>query len=115
MNAGQIYPILRRRGEVRELEQPGYPLGVRTGSSFEIAEEKLEPGDLLLLLTDGYVEAVNPAGEPYGWPRLQQHLREIDGTDVELLITELAENLWSYLDGKPPHDDVTLVAIRVDE
>ncbi|TNF78443.1 MAG: hypothetical protein EP299_03580 [Acidobacteria bacterium] len=115
VNAGQIFPILRRHGEVRELEQPGYPLGVRPGSSFEIAEEKLEPGDLLLLLTDGYVEAVNPAGEPYGWHRLERQLRGIDSTDVELLITELAEDLWSYLDGEPPRDDVTLVAIRVDE
>ncbi|MGB6850582.1 MAG: SpoIIE family protein phosphatase [Thermoanaerobaculia bacterium] len=115
VNAGQIFPILRRRSEVRELEQPGYPLGVRPDSRFEIAEEALEPGDLLLLLTDGYVEAVNPAGEPYGWRRLEQQLREIDSTDVELLITELAEDLWSYLDGEPPHDDVTLVAIRVDE
>ena len=115
VNAGQIFPILRRQGRVRELEQPGYPLGVRYSSRFEIAEEALEPGDLLLLLTDGYVEAVNPAGEPYGWRRLQQQLRDIDGTDVELLITELAENLWSYLDGEPPHDDVTLVAILVDE
>ncbi|MEE9562107.1 MAG: SpoIIE family protein phosphatase [Thermoanaerobaculia bacterium] len=115
VNAGQIFPILRRRGEVRELEQPGYPLGVRSDSRFEIAEEALEPGDLLLLLTDGYVEAVNPAGEPYGWRRLEKQLRDIDSTDVELLITELAEDLWSYLDGEPPHDDVTLVAIRVDE
>ncbi|MGB3562633.1 MAG: SpoIIE family protein phosphatase, partial [Thermoanaerobaculia bacterium] len=69
----------------------------------------------LLLLTDGYVEAVNPAGEPYGWRRLEQQLRDRDSSDVELLITELAEDLWSYLDGEPPHDDVTLVAIRVDE
>ncbi|MGB5878742.1 MAG: PP2C family protein-serine/threonine phosphatase, partial [Thermoanaerobaculia bacterium] len=115
VNAGQIFPILRRRSEVRELEQPGYPLGVRPDSRFEIAEEALEPGDLLLLLTDGYVEAVNPAGEPYGWRRLEQQLRDRDSSDVELLITELAEDLWSYLDGEPPHDDVTLVAIRVDE
>jgi hypothetical protein len=114
VNAGQIFPIIRRRGRVRELEQPGYPLGVRPGGKFEIAEESLEPGDLLLLLTDGFVEAVNPAGEPYGWHRLEERLRDLDSTDVELLITELAEDLWSYLDGEPPHDDVTLVTIRVD-
>jgi hypothetical protein len=114
VNAGQIFPILRRHGKVRELEQPGYPLGVRPDGRFEIAEETLQPGDLLLLLTDGYVEAVNPAGEPYGWPRLEQRLRNIESTDVEHLITELAEDLWTYLDGEPPHDDVTLVAIRID-
>jgi sigma-B regulation protein RsbU (phosphoserine phosphatase) len=114
VNAGQIFPIISRQGRVRELEQPGYPLGVRPDGKFEIAEEPLRPGDLLLLLTDGYVEAVNPAGEPYGWHRLEQRLRDIDSTEVELLITELAEDLWSYLDGEPPHDDVTLVAIRID-
>lgn len=115
VNAGQIFPIVRRRGEVRELEQPGYPLGVRAGSKFEIAEETLEPGDLLLLLTDGYVEAVNPTGEPYGWHRLERQLRDLDTANIEQLVTELAEDLWSYLDGEPPRDDVTLVAIRVDE
>jgi hypothetical protein len=114
VNAGQIFPIIRRHGKVRELEQPGYPLGVRPDGKFEIAEELLQPGDLLLLLTDGYVEAVNPAGEPYGWHRLEQRLRNIESTDVEHLITELAEDLWTYLDGEPPHDDVTLVAIRID-
>ena len=49
-----------------------------------------------------------------GIVRLEQRLRNIESTDVEHLITELAEDLWTYLDGEPPHDDVTLVAIRID-
>lgn len=112
VNAGQVYPLLARGGRVRELEQPGYPLGVRRESSYLQREESLEPGDLLVLLTDGYVEAVDAAGDPHGWQRLVERLRGLDGAEPQQVIDRLAADLAVHLGPSPPQDDVTLIAIR---
>ncbi len=112
VNAGQVYPLLVRGVEIRELEQPGYPLGVRRDLSYEVREESLEPGDLLLLLTDGYVEAANHAGEPHGWERLIECLRRLDHDDPEDVLDALSSDLSSHLGTAQPQDDVTLIAIR---
>jgi serine phosphatase RsbU (regulator of sigma subunit) len=111
VNAGHVYPLLRRGGEVRDLEQPGYPLGVRREMVYRVGEEALEPGDLLLLLTDGYVEALDPGGEPLGWEPLTERLRGSRSTAVDALLRELTEDLESHLQGASPQDDVTLIAL----
>jgi hypothetical protein len=114
VNAGQVYPLLRRGGEVRELEQPSYPLGVRARVGYETVELDWEPGDLLLLMSDGYVEATDETGEPYGWERLAERLGDLAGAGPETLIERLEGDLRSYLGGRPLEDDVTLVAIAFE-
>jgi serine phosphatase RsbU (regulator of sigma subunit) len=114
VNAGQVYPLLRRGGKVRELEQPSYPLGVRAGPEYKLAELELEPGDLFLLMSDGYVEATDEAGEPYGWARLVERLGDLAGAGPGALIERLEGDLRSYLGGRPLEDDVTLVAIAFE-
>jgi sigma-B regulation protein RsbU (phosphoserine phosphatase) len=72
-NAGLPDPYLLRAGEPpRALEAPGprLPLGARHEVPYETLEVRLEPGDRLLLLTDGLAEAPTPAGEPLGYPAL---------------------------------------------
>lgn len=114
VNAGQVYPLLRRGGEVRELEQPSYPLGVRRDLVYRAHEEELAPGDLLLLLTDGYVEAVNAAGEPHGWSRLVERLPQLAGRDPAAVVETLFADLTSYTRPAAPADDVTLIAISCE-
>ena len=111
VNAGQVFPLLRRAGEVLELEQPSYPLGVRARTEYETTEVELKSGDLLLLMSDGYVEATDEAGDSYGWDRLAERLGELAGVGPKALIERLDSDLRSYLGGRPPEDDVTLVAI----
>lgn len=113
VNAGHVYPLLRRRGGVRELARPGYPLGIRRDLAFEMREEKLEPGDLLLVFTDGYVEAMSADGEVYGWERLVEKLATYPGQDAEPLVHSLVQDLGEHLDGLAPQDDVTLVALAL--
>ncbi len=114
VNAGQVFPLLRRGGEVRELAQPGYPLGVRRQMRYRVESQDLEAGDRLLLLTDGYVEAADAAGEPYGWERLTARLRGDSDGDPDRLLAALDEGLGGYLDNASPQDDVTLIAIRFE-
>ncbi len=111
VNAGQVYPLLRRGGEVRELDQPGYPLGVRRRMSPRVKRLALEPGDLLLLLTDGYFEATDGAGEPFGWQRLSASLAGSQATAPGTLLDRLAGELSEYLRDQPAQDDVTLIAV----
>ena len=114
VNAGQVYPLLVRSGRVLELEQPGYPLGVRRDSSYRQCEEALEEGDLLVLLTDGYVEAVGPDGETHGWERLVERLAGLGQATPQEVVERLSRDLDGHLGGSAPQDDVTLIAIRFE-
>ncbi|MFQ5527075.1 MAG: PP2C family protein-serine/threonine phosphatase [Thermoanaerobaculia bacterium] len=111
VNAGQVFPLLRRGGRVRELEQPSYPLGVRAQVRYQASGLELEPGDLLLLLSDGLVEATDAGGGTYGWERLGERLGDLAGAEPAGLIETLEADLQDYLGGRPLEDDVTLVAI----
>ncbi len=114
VNAGQVYPLLRRDGRVRELEQPGYPLGVRRELELAVSEAALAPGDLLVLLTDGYVEALDGGGRAYGWQRLTRRLEEAGAAGASGLLRRLADDLDAYLGAAAAQDDVTLIAIRFE-
>ena len=112
VNAGQLYPLLRRGDTVQELVQPGYPLGVRRDRRYRAEEVAIEPGDLLLLVTDGLVEAVDPAGEPLGFERFSEVVQSCEPT-AEGVLEALARALEQHLDGLSPQDDVTLLALEV--
>jgi serine phosphatase RsbU (regulator of sigma subunit) len=114
VNAGQVFPLLRSSDGVRELEAPSYPLGVRRKASYEVRHEQLEAGDVLLVFTDGYVEALDRAGEPFGWERLSDRLRTVDGDHTDRIVAGLSEALWQHLGEGQPQDDVTLIAIGLE-
>ena len=66
VNAGQNPPLLRRRdGSIERLGSTGIALGMFDESTYEAAETRVTPGDLLLLYSDGIIEAENPAGQPF--------------------------------------------------
>lgn len=114
VNAGHVFPLLARDGEVIEFEQSSYPLGVRKETSYSIVEQDFRPGDRILVLTDGCIEAVDPAGEVYGWERLNARFGSLAARDSKSTIEGLKEDLWSHLGGESPQDDVALVAIAFD-
>ena len=114
-NAGQLYPLLVRGGQVRELELPSYPLGVRRDATYPVHRQSLEPGDRLFLLTDGYVEAAGEPGEPFGWDRLVSHLGELGDATPDRAVEHLLAELTHHLGPTSPQDDLTLIAIAVDD
>jgi cell shape-determining protein MreC len=115
VNAGQVYPLIRRQGEILELEHSSYPLGVRRDTRYERQEMALEPGDLVLLLTDGLFEAAAADGEIYGWDRVLDRLRNLELGEMKAAVDDLAEDLWRHLGETPLQDDVTLIAVRVED
>ncbi len=70
-NAGHDLPYLHRNGEAEELRARGMPLGLMPGMGYEEKEIVLERDDSALLYSDGLVEAHDPQGEMFGFPRLR--------------------------------------------
>jgi serine phosphatase RsbU (regulator of sigma subunit)/anti-sigma regulatory factor (Ser/Thr protein kinase) len=109
-NAGHNLPYVRTAQGVVELRATGMPLGLMEGIRYEERTATIEPGDRVLLSSDGVVEAHDPGGEMYGFPRLRAAL-EGDASGTEL-IDRLLEGLHAFVGrGWEQEDDITLVAL----
>jgi serine phosphatase RsbU (regulator of sigma subunit) len=110
-NAGHDLPYVRRGGDAEELMARGMPLGLIPGMFYEEKKTSLEAGEATLFYSDGLVEAHNPGGEMFGFPRLRSLLAEHDGEG--LLVDFLMEELYSFTgDGWEQEDDITLVTLQ---
>jgi len=112
-NAGHLAPLLRRAAtrEVVELgtEAKGLPLGFDSDSPYGQFSTKLEPGDVVLMHTDGVTDAQNASGEFYGHARLRDMLAH-GPADVELLGDVLLQHVNLFVQGQPQNDDLCVVA-----
>lgn len=113
-NAGQLAPYRLTGSSVESLALPSFPLGVSLRSEFPTRAFSFSSGDRLLLLTDGFVEAVDRAGEPFGFERLEALLRAEAGSDTARLREALLSAVASYTGGAPADDDRTLVLLTLD-
>jgi serine phosphatase RsbU (regulator of sigma subunit) len=110
-NAGHDLPYLWHSGECEELRARGMPLGLMPGMSYEEKEIVLDAGESVLFYSDGLVEAHDPKGEMFGFPRLQalvaKHGEERSVGDF------LLEELYSFVgEGWEQEDDITLLTLR---
>ena len=111
-NAGHDLPYLRRSdGDVEELRARGMPLGLMPGMGYEEGEISLAEGHCVLFYSDGLVEAHNPRGEMFGFPRLRALVAEHDEVEHSL-VDFLIEELYSFVaEGWEQEDDITLVTL----
>ncbi len=111
-NAGHDLPYLRRRsGEAEELRARGMPLGLMPGMSYEEKEIILEADEGVLFYSDGLVEAHNPKGEMFGFPRLRTLVA--DHGEERTLGEFLMGELYSFVGkGWEQEDDITLLTLR---
>jgi steroid delta-isomerase-like uncharacterized protein len=110
-NAGHDLPYLWRGGECEELRARGMPLGLMPGMGYEEKETTLQAGEAVLFYSDGLVEAHNPMGEMFGFPRLRALVAE-HGEEGSLG-DYLLEELYSFVgEGWEQEDDITLLALR---
>ena len=108
-NAGHPPTYLCRRGDVDEILLPGPPLGT-LGGEYGQRVVDLEPGDVVVWLSDGLIEAANPDGDPFGYDRLAEALKGA-GATPEVTRDRLLEAVDTYTAGHPADDDRTLVAM----
>ncbi len=112
-NAGHDLPCLHRTsGEAEELRATGMPLGLMPGMGYEEKETILKSGEAALFYSDGLVEAHNPKGEMFGFPRLQSLVSKYG--EERSLGDSLLEVLHSFTGGEgwAQEDDITLVTLR---
>ena len=110
-NAGHDLPYVRRGKGAEELRARGMPLGLMPGMSYEEKEIRLGAGEAALFYSDGLVEAHNPEGEMFGFPRLRALVAE--HAEGEPLVDFLIEKLYSFVgEGWEQEDDITLVTLQ---
>jgi len=113
--AGAIPPLLRRaNGKIVWLETIGFPLGAFDGARYNEIETVLAPGDMLLMLSDGIVEAMNNEREMFGFDRLAHTLGAIAAdADAHRVLSTVVEAVRRHCGAVEPQDDITLVVVRV--
>ena len=110
-NAGHDLPYLWHSGEAEELRARGMPLGLMPGMSYEEKETELDAGEVVLFYSDGLVEAHDPRGEIFGFPRLQALVAKHG--EVEALGDLLMEELYTFVgEGWEQEDDITLLTLQ---
>src|ERR687898_434334 len=95
-NAGHDLPYLHRNGDAEELRATGMPLGLMLGMAYEEKEVVVDAGESVLFYSDGLVEAHDPKGEMFGFPRLRALVAEHD-EEEDSLVDFLLEELYSFV------------------
>jgi sigma-B regulation protein RsbU (phosphoserine phosphatase) len=114
INAGHNTPILRRSsGAIERLTHGGLPFGIQADAPYESGSVNLQPGDWLVIFTDGVVEALNAKGEEYEESRLLNVLQNGITATPEELLRRLMADLDAFVGTTPQHDDVTCMLIKV--
>jgi serine phosphatase RsbU (regulator of sigma subunit) len=110
-NAGHDLPYLWHGGCCEELRARGMPLGLMPGMSYEEGEVSLREGHNVLFYSDGLVEAHDPKGEMFGFPRLRARVAEHG--EERSLGDLLLEELYSFVgEGWEQEDDITLLTLK---
>jgi serine phosphatase RsbU (regulator of sigma subunit) len=110
---GPALILNRSINHVTQLLGAGFPLGFVADASYELIEHTLEPGDSLLLYTDGVTEAQNRDMEQFGVERLSEALSAApqDVASGEML-RSIVDTFTTFLEGRLLKDDVTLMLLR---
>ncbi|MEM7233683.1 MAG: GAF domain-containing SpoIIE family protein phosphatase, partial [Planctomycetota bacterium] len=112
VNAGHNPPLLvKSDSELSELKDGGMIMGLFDDANYEVGHVVLEPGDRLILYSDGIPEARNYEGEFYGMERLRRIVSESGDASPESIHEAVIESLESFVAGRPLSDDVTLLVL----
>lgn len=115
-NAGHPPPCLVRGNGSAEFfpRARNLPLGVLRSPQFHVDEFDLSPGDLIILYTDGVLEATNPAGDEFGQERLLEAVHGAELLTAHEAVDRIIERVEAFAMDTPMRDDVTVLALRFD-
>lgn len=115
-SAGHHDPYVFRAGsgKIDALSSWGFPLGVKRREPFRELVVQFEPGDRLILYSDGFIEAVDDEGEPYGFERFEKTFAGAAGGSAEEIKKALLQSVKKFTRNRPPEDDQTLVVVSFD-
>jgi phosphoserine phosphatase RsbU/P len=113
-NAGHLQPLVRRADgtvEIMSTEHSGMPLGIVQKQVFDVEVVHLEPGDAILLYTDGVTEAMDGDGDLYRTSGITEYLRDAPAS-LEEMIEGLVVDVERFSGGGRQKDDLCIVALR---
>jgi len=114
VNAGHNPPLLycAEQDRLVELTRTGMAMGVVADSAFEQRTVQLDPGDFVLLYTDGVTDAIDAHEQEFGEERLQRIILQKRHAPVRKVVTTLEEALHEFVGTSSPFDDITIMAMR---
>jgi len=113
-NAGHCAPILKRAsGGIERLELGGLPLGIRVKGTYQQGEVTLGSGDLLVIFTDGVIEAENENQAEFGEGRLLECLNRIKPTKAADALSGIVASVDAFVGATRQHDDITSLILLV--
>jgi len=113
VNAGHPSPILLRCGQISEpFAEGSFPVGMMPDVNYHVARMQLEPGDTLVLFSDGVTEAEDPDQQMFGAPRLRKALEGQHDISLSQLQKVLLDSVGDFARGAGQADDITLLLLR---
>jgi sigma-B regulation protein RsbU (phosphoserine phosphatase) len=113
VNAGHLPVLIRRRnGGIERIESSGLPLGILQAASYTEVSGRLEPGDLVMLFTDGLTEAEDADEEEFGVERVEELVAAFNEPTAEAACDELLRVVEEFTQGRPLLDDATLLVVE---
>ncbi len=111
-NAGHCRPLVLRRHGTEQVDSTGLPLGLFCEGRYAIRRMELDPGDALVLYSDGITEAQDAAGNTYDPDRLVQALDGRRDDAASILADGILSDVNAFCGGRPAGDDRTLLIVR---
>ena len=112
-NAGHNPPyLLRKDGRIEMLPAGGPVMGILKNIKYPAEQRMLEPGDVVVMFSDGVTEARSVADEEYGEDRLVGELMELRHLPAEAIVQAVFESVERFMGDAPAGDDITLVVLR---
>ncbi len=113
INAGHNPPLVGRiDGKVELLDSGGFPLGILPSAEFEVGQTHLEPGEALVIYSDGVSEANNLKGDEFGMERLTQVVSKNLQASASGMRDKVESALSAFTQTAPANDDITLVIVK---
>ncbi len=112
-NAGQEQPLLCHGGKCEKIPLSGFPMGIFEDATYDERTFILDPGDILVLLSDGIGDAQAPGGEFFGHARVATLIHENRHLSADGIADKILEAADEFSGGQHPSDDRTLIALKV--
>jgi sigma-B regulation protein RsbU (phosphoserine phosphatase) len=113
INAGHPSPVLLRDGRAEApFAADSFPVGLIPDATYKVESHKLEPGDTLVLFSDGVTEAMDPEDNEFGTDRLKQALEAQQREAVEEVQADVLAAITEFARGASQRDDITIMVAR---
>jgi len=107
-----LYILRKNENKYRMFDTDGLPIGIDINASFGHKIIRIEPGDYIIMYTDGLSEARNENGEEMGWERLLRFIARYADRPPKEMVLRVQEYLDNFTGGRQ-HDDQTFVALKI--